>query len=79
MSDGVTVLNAPGTIDSDYRGEICVLIVNLGEYYFTITPGMRIAQLVFARCERATFEHVPLKDLRETQRGTGGFGSTGND
>jgi len=79
LSVGVTVLNAPGTIDSDYRGEVCVLLVNTGEYYFTITHGMRIAQLVFARCERATFQHVSLADLKKTQRGDGGFGSTGND
>lgn len=72
---GVTVLNTPGTIDADYRGEIKVILVNLSEVPFTVEPGERIAQMVFARCEQAQFEQVETLD--ETQRGAGGFGSTG--
>ncbi len=71
---GVTVLNAPGTIDADYRGEVKVLLVNLGDAPFSIQVGDRIAQLVIARYERATFVEGPLTD---TARGAGGFGSTG--
>jgi dUTP pyrophosphatase len=72
---GVTVLNAPGTIDADYRGEIKVLLVNLGSDPFTITRGMRIAQLVIASAARAHL--VETADLAATGRGAGGFGSTG--
>ncbi len=72
---GVTVLNTPGTIDADYRGEIKVILVNLSEVPFTVEPGERIAQMVFARCEQAQLEQVETLD--ETQRGAGGFGSTG--
>ena len=72
---GVTVLNTPGTIDADYRGEIKVILVNLSGTPFTIEPGERIAQMVFARCEQAQLETVGTLD--ETQRGAGGFGSTG--
>jgi dUTP pyrophosphatase len=72
---GVTVLNAPGTIDADYRGEVKVLLVNLGPEAFTVTRGMRIAQLVIARTARARL--VETADLAATQRGAGGFGSTG--
>ena len=72
---GVTVLNTPGTIDADYRGEIKVILVNLSEVPFTVEPGERIAQMVFACCEQAQFEQVETLD--ETQRGAGGFGSTG--
>ncbi len=72
---GITVLNAPGTIDADYRGEIKVLLINLGQEYCDIEPGDRIAQMVFARYERAEFTVVA--ELDETQRGIGGFGSTG--
>jgi dUTP pyrophosphatase len=72
---GVTVLNAPGTIDADYRGEVKVLLVNLGAEAFTVTRGMRIAQLVIARVARARL--VETADLAATQRGAGGFGSTG--
>lgn len=72
---GITVLNTPGTIDADYRGEIKVILVNLSHQPFTIEPGERIAQMVFARCEQATLEAVEALD--ETQRGAGGFGSTG--
>jgi dUTP pyrophosphatase len=72
---GVTVLNAPGTIDSDYRGEIIVLMVNLGRYCVYILPGQRIAQLVIAPVVRAELKLVDA--LPETERGAGGFGSTG--
>lgn len=72
---GVTVLNAPGTIDADYRGEIGVILVNLSHDPFTIEDGERIAQLVIAKHERA--EWIQVKALSSTERGTGGFGSTG--
>lgn len=72
---GVTVLNAPGTIDSDYRGEVKALLVNLGTHPFEILRGMRIAQLVVAPCARVTL--VEADALAETPRGEGGFGSTG--
>jgi len=72
---GVTVLNAPGTIDADYRGEIGVILVNLSNEDFTIENGERIAQLIIAKHERAAWEEVEV--LGETVRGEGGFGSTG--
>ena len=72
---GITVLNAPGTIDADYRGEIGVILVNLSKEDFTINNGERIAQLVIAKHERA--EWVQVDELSETDRGKGGFGSTG--
>ncbi len=72
---GITVLNSPGTIDSDYRGEIKVLIINLGTEPFLIEPGLRIAQIVFSPVIQAEF--VPKKDLSDSVRGEGGFGSTG--
>ena len=72
---GVTVLNTPGTVDADYRGEVKVILVNLSDTPITIEPGERIAQMVFARCEQAQLEEV--ESLDETQRGAGGFGSTG--
>ncbi|SDM11564.1 dUTP pyrophosphatase [Kriegella aquimaris] len=72
---GITVLNAPGTIDADYRGEIGVILVNLSNEPFTIENGERIAQLVIAKHERAIWEAV--QELSETSRGEGGFGSTG--
>lgn len=73
--NGVTCLNAPGTIDADYRGEIGVILVNLGQDSFTVERGMRIAQLVFAPVARIAWETVSALD--ETERGEGGFGSTG--
>lgn len=73
--NGVTVLNTPGTIDADYRGEIKVILINLGQETFTIERGMRIAQMIVARHERATWDIVDFLD--ETKRGSGGFGSTG--
>jgi dUTP pyrophosphatase len=75
MRHGITVANAPGTIDADYRGELQVLLVNLGSESVSITRGMRIAQLVVAAVARAKLREVASLD--ETQRGTGGFGSTG--
>jgi dUTP pyrophosphatase len=73
--NGVTVANAPGTIDADYRGEVGVILVNLSQQPFRITRGMRIAQLVVARHARAVWREVP--ELDQTARGAGGFGSTG--
>jgi dUTP pyrophosphatase len=75
LRHGVTVLNAPGTIDSDYRGEVKVLLVNLGDDVFTVERGMRIAQLVVAGVVRARPVEVEALDLSD--RGEGGFGSTG--
>jgi dUTP pyrophosphatase len=72
---GITVLNSPGTIDSDYRGEICVILINLGSEPYTISHGDRIAQLVIAPTTRA--ELVEVESLDTTERGEGGFGSTG--
>lgn len=72
---GITVLNTPGTIDADYRGELRTLLVNLSSEPYTIQPGERIAQLVVARHERVEWEEVEALD--ETTRGAGGFGSTG--
>ena len=72
---GVTVLNSPGTVDADYRGEIGVILVNLSNEDFTVENGERIAQLVIARHERA--EWTEVEELTETTRGAGGFGSTG--
>ncbi|MFL3661124.1 MAG: dUTP diphosphatase [Polaribacter sp.] len=72
---GITVLNSPGTIDADYRGEIGVILVNLSNELFTINDGERIAQLVIAKHARANWQEVTVLD--ETDRGAGGFGSTG--
>ena len=72
---GITVLNAPGTVDADYRGEIGVILVNLSNDDFVINDGERIAQLVIAKHERAEWNVV--EELSETERGAGGFGSTG--
>ena len=75
VKHGITVLNAPGTIDADYRGEVQVLLINLGREPFTVARGMRIAQLVVASVLQAKI--VEAKEIDETSRGTGGFGSTG--
>lgn len=75
FKNGLTVLNAPGTIDADYRGEIGVILVNLSQKPYVIEDGERIAQIVFARFEQA--ELVEVNELSETNRGAGGFGSTG--
>jgi dUTP pyrophosphatase len=76
IKKGVTVLNSPGTIDADYRGEICVILVNLSTETFVIEDGERVAQMVIARHEQASWEEVDTLD--ETERGDGGFGHTGN-
>ncbi len=75
LKHGITVLNSPGTIDADYRGEVCVILVNLGKESFVINDGERIAQLVFARAEQATWREAEVLD--DTERGAGGFGHTG--
>lgn len=75
IKKGVTVLNSPGTIDADYRGEICVILVNLSAEPFVVEDGERIAQLVIARHEQAAWQAVETLD--ETERGAGGFGHTG--
>lgn len=72
---GVTVLNSPGTIDADYRGEVCVILVNLSSEPFTIADGERIAQMVIARHEQVEWQ--PVEVLGDTERGAGGFGHTG--
>lgn len=73
---GITVLNSPGTVDADYRGEIGVILVNLSNEIFEVTDGERVAQLVIAKHEQA--EWLEVAELENTARGTGGFGSTGN-
>lgn len=74
---GVTVLNSPGTIDADYRGDVGVLLINHGKEAFTIEDGMRVAQMVIARYSQ--FQWNPVSDLDHTERGAGGFGSTGKN
>jgi len=75
LKHGVTVANAPGTIDSDYRGEVAVILINLSQQDFTITPGMRIAQMMIAPVTHCRFEDTLQLDMSD--RGAGGFGSTG--
>ena len=75
IKKGITVLNSPGTIDADYRGEICIILINLSSETFVIEDGERIAQMVIARHEQPTLLEVEVLD--ETERGTGGFGHTG--
>jgi len=75
VKHGITLLNTPGTIDEDYRGEVRVLMINLGQEPFTVEPGMRIAQLVVAPVTRVEVEEV--EELEQSERGAGGFGSTG--
>lgn len=75
LKHGLTVLNSPGTVDADYRGEIMVLLINLSSTPFTVNDGERIAQMVIARHEQATF--VEVEELDETERGEGGYGHTG--
>lgn len=75
LKHGLTVLNSPGTIDADYRGEIGVVLVNLSDTDFVVNPGERIAQMVIAKHEQAQFEVV--EELDETERGAGGYGHTG--
>jgi len=76
IKNGITVLNSPGTIDADYRGEICVIMINLSKTEFIITDGDRIAQMVIAKHETVEWESVLI--LAESERGVGGFGSTGH-
>ena len=75
IKKGITVLNSPGTIDADYRGEVCVILVNLSSEPFVINDGDRIAQMVIARCDQISWQQVEVLD--ETERGEGGFGHTG--
>ena len=75
LKKGITVLNSPGTIDADYRGEICVILINLSQEEFVINDGERIAQMVIARHEQA--EVIQVEELSDTERGAGGFGHTG--
>lgn len=75
LKKGVTVLNAPGTIDADYRGEVGVVLVNLSQEDFVVNDGERIAQMVVARCEKADF--IEVETLDDTERGEGGYGHTG--
>lgn len=77
IKSGITVLNSPGTIDADYRGEIKVILINLSDTDFVINSGDRIAQLVIAKCEQ--MEVVEVEVLTETERGAGGFGHTGKN
>lgn len=77
LKHGITVLNSPGTIDADYRGELMTLLINLSNEPFVINPGERIAQMVIARHEQVTFQLVDALD--ETERGTGGYGHTGRE
>ena len=77
FKNGITVLNSPGTIDADYRGEVKVLLVNLSDTEFTVNDGERIAQMVIARHEQISWEEVTV--LQDSQRGAGGFGSTGKN
>lgn len=75
LKNGITVLNTPGTIDSDYRGEICVILINHSKLDFVVSRGMRIAQMIIAKYEQA--EIISVENLDETVRGSSGFGSTG--
>ena len=75
FKNGITVLNSPGTIDSDYRGEICIILINHSKLPITISRGMRIAQMIITKHEQAKI--IEVENLDETSRGSGGFGSTG--
>jgi dUTP pyrophosphatase len=77
INKGITILNSPGTIDSDYRGEVCVILINLSENIFVIKDGERIAQMIIAKHEKA--EWIKVENIRNTNRGTGGFGHTGKN
>ena len=77
IKSGITVLNSPGTIDADYRGQVCVILINLSDKPFTINSGDRIAQIIFAKCEQADL--VQVETLSSTERGAGGFGHTGKN
>lgn len=75
IKNGITVLNTPGTIDADYRGEVKIILINLSDADFTINSGDRVAQIIFAKCEQ--MEVINVETLSETERGAGGFGHTG--
>ena len=77
LKKGITVLNTPGVVDEDYRGEVCVILINLSNEDFVVKNGERIAQMLFKKVERAAFAEV--KELDETERGDGGFGHTGTN
>jgi len=77
INKGVTVLNSPGTIDADYRGEVCIILINLSDENFVIKDGERICQMIITRHERA--EWIRVENLIETNRGAGGFGHTGKE
>lgn len=78
IKNGISVLNTPGTIDADYRGEIKIILVNLSDTDFVINSGDRVAQIVFAKCEQMEITHIlNAESLSNTERGTGGFGHTG--
>jgi len=77
IKKGITVLNSPGTVDADYRGEICVILINLSNEDFTIENGERICQMVIA--QHAQVEWIEVEELNETERGAGGFGHTGKN
>jgi len=77
IKKGITVLNSPGTIDSDYRGEVCIILINLSDEKFVIKDGERICQMIVSKHERAEWECVD--NLLKTERGKGGFGHTGKD
>jgi dUTP pyrophosphatase len=76
LKHGLTVLNSPGTIDADYRGEIKILLINLSDQPYTVQPGERIAQMIVSRHEKVSWKAV--ESLTDTQRGEGGYGHTGN-
>lgn len=77
INKGITVLNSPGTIDDDYRGEVCIIMINLSDETFVIKDGERICQMIIARHERA--EWIKVENLIDTNRGAGGFGHTGKE
>lgn len=77
IKSGITVLNTPGTIDADYRGEVKIILINLSDTDFVINSGDRVAQIVFAKCEQ--MEVVNVETLSDTERGAGGFGHTGKN
>lgn len=77
IKSGITVLNTPGTIDADYRGEVKIILINLSDSDFVISSGDRVAQIVFAKCEQ--MEVVNVETLSDTERGAGGFGHTGRN
>lgn len=77
IKKGITVLNSPGTIDADYRGEICVILINLSQEEFVVADGERIAQMIIARHEQADI--IEVTEISDTERGAGGFGHTGKN